>query len=105
MQLVQDEMKQFNLKIEPCPPGHVLHVTDSEDEYECRCNDNDVNIVKCAPNENKITLEVGSHYTYAVATTIHDHRMDFGLIMWTMVQWIAYWSITIVHLVTVNADV
>ena len=35
-----------------------MHVTDSEDEYECKCNDNDVNIVKCIPSENKIVLEV-----------------------------------------------
>ena len=54
-------MKQFTLKIKPCPPGHVLHTTDSKDRYECRCDDNDVHIVKCAPNENKIILEVGSY--------------------------------------------
>ena len=51
-------MKQFNLKIKPCPPGHVMHVTDTEDEYECKCNNNDMNIVKCIPSENKIVLEV-----------------------------------------------
>lgn len=51
-------MKQFNLTIKPCPPGHVLHATDSEDEYQCKCDDNDVNIVECAPTENKIILEV-----------------------------------------------
>ena len=53
-------MKQFNLTIRPCPPGHVLHVTDTKDEYECKCDDNNVNIVECIPNENMIILEVSS---------------------------------------------
>ena len=47
--------------MKPCPPGHVLHTKDSKDKYECRCDDNDVHIVKCAPNENKIILEVSSY--------------------------------------------
>ena len=51
--------------MKPCPPGHVLRITNSEeDEYECKCDDNNVNIVECVPNDNKIILEVGSctHY-------------------------------------------
>ena len=60
---MQDEVKQFNLTIQPCPPGHVLHVTDTKDEYECKCDNNNVNIVECIPNENKITLEVSTSVT------------------------------------------
>ena len=71
---MKDEVKQFNLTMKPCPPGHVLHVTDSNDEYECRCDDNNVNIVECAPNENKIILEVCSSTQYihcTVTTSMH----------------------------------
>ena len=63
-------MKQFNLTIKPCPPGHVLHVTDSKDKYECRCDDTDVNILRCIPNENKITLEVSIRTYIAVYACI-----------------------------------
>lgn len=55
---MKDEVKQFNLTIKSCPPGHVLHITDSDGEYQCRCDDNNVNILECLPNENKIALEV-----------------------------------------------
>ena len=71
---MKDEVKQFNLTMKLCPPGHVLHVTDSNDEYECRCDDNNVNIVECAPNENKIILEVCSSTQYiqcTVTTSMH----------------------------------
>ena len=45
--------------VTPCPPGYVLLSTDEEDEYECRCNDNnDENIVSCQPEKSKIVLEV-----------------------------------------------
>lgn len=47
------------MTIAPCPPGHVLHSTGEEDEYECQCDDvNDQNIVSCVPVENKVVLEV-----------------------------------------------
>ena len=53
-------MEYFDLTIAPCPPGHFLHSTDEEDEFECRCNeDNDKNIVNCLPEQNKIVLQVG----------------------------------------------
>ena len=53
------QVQYFNLTITPCPPGHVLHSTDEEDEYECQCNDdNDDNIVSCLPEESRIVLEV-----------------------------------------------
>ena len=51
-------MKHFALKIKPCPPGHTLHITDSQDECECECNTGDLNIADCFPDENKIILEV-----------------------------------------------
>ena len=54
-----DEMKRFDLTIKPCPPGHVLHATEGKDKFECKCDDNDTNIIKCIPNDNKIALEVG----------------------------------------------
>ena len=56
--MIQDDVNKFNLTIKPCPPGHALQVADSEDEYECRCDDNNVNIVECVPNDNKVLLEV-----------------------------------------------
>ena len=62
MQLVQHETKQFALTIKPCPPGHTLQVTDSNDgynEYECKCNTDNKIIVNCLPDESKIILEVG----------------------------------------------
>ena len=53
------QVQYFNLTITPCPPGHVLHSTDEEDEYECQCNDdNDDNIVSCLPEESRIVLKV-----------------------------------------------
>ena len=51
-------MKKVALRIKPCPPGHTLHITDSKDECECECSDDDLNIVDCFPDENKIILEV-----------------------------------------------
>ena len=57
-QLVENEMKQFALTIKPCPPGQTLHIMDSKDECECRCNADDVNIAECFPDENKVVLEV-----------------------------------------------
>ena len=52
-------MQYFNLTVTPCPPGHVLLSTDEEDEYECRCDDNnDENIVSCLPEESSIVLMV-----------------------------------------------
>ena len=67
---MQDEVKQFNLTILPCPPGHVLHITDTMDEYECKCDSNNENIVKCVSNENKLILEVGI-YTVCLHNYIH----------------------------------
>ena len=53
------QVQYFNLTITPCPPGHALHSTDEEDEYECQCNDeNDDNIVSCLPEEKRVVLEV-----------------------------------------------
>ena len=55
-------MRYFNLTITPCPPGHLLLTTDEEDEYECRCDDNnDENIVSCLPEEGQIVLEVSTY--------------------------------------------
>ena len=54
-------MKSFNLMIRPCPPGHTLSVTDTKDEYQCQCNDNDNNIIDCIPNERKVILEVSNN--------------------------------------------
>ena len=75
MSLYDEQLNYLtSLIIKPCPPGHVLHITDSNDEYECRCDDNNVNIVECAPNQNKIILEVCSSTQYiqcTVATTMH----------------------------------
>ena len=52
-------MQYFNLTVTPCPPGHLLLSTDEEDEYECRCNDNnDDNIVSCLPEESSVVLMV-----------------------------------------------
>ncbi|XP_065919889.1 uncharacterized protein [Dysidea avara] len=54
------QVQYFNLTITSCPPGHVLHSTGEEDEYECQCDDvDDQNIVSCVPEENKIILEEG----------------------------------------------
>ena len=78
VQLVRDEVKQFNLIMKPCPPGHLLHVTDSNDEYECKCDKNNVNIVECAPNETKIILEVCNTtqqlYKCTVSTTMRSQE-------------------------------
>ena len=53
------QVQYFNLTVTPCPPGHVLHSTDEEDEFECQCNDdNDQGIVNCLPEQNKIVLKV-----------------------------------------------
>ena len=53
------QVQYFNLTVTPCPPGHILHPTDDEDEFECQCNDdNDQNIVNCLPEQNKIVLQV-----------------------------------------------
>ena len=54
-------MKLFNLTIKSCPPGHTLSITDTKNEYQCRCNNNDDHIINCVPNERKIVLEVGSN--------------------------------------------
>ena len=58
---MQLETKQFALTIKPCPPGHTLQITDSNNgynEYECKCNTDDQNIIDCLPDESKIILEV-----------------------------------------------
>ena len=58
MQVFKHEMKHLALTIKPCPPGHAMMTTDSKDEYECKCNTDDQNIVDCLSNESKIILEV-----------------------------------------------
>ncbi|XP_065907348.1 uncharacterized protein, partial [Dysidea avara] len=58
------QVEYFNLTVTPCPPGHALHSIDEEDEYQCRCNDDDdQNIVSCV-GENQIVLKEGqwAHY-------------------------------------------
>ena len=46
------------MTVTPCPPGHALHSTDEEDEYQCQCkDDDDQNIVSCV-DENQIVLKV-----------------------------------------------
>jgi len=90
--LIQDDVKQFNLTIKPCPPGHALQVTDTEDEYQCKCDDNNVNIVECMPNNKKIILEVSvAGLTLSITTynCIRIHRKVFGPIMLIMILWIA----------------
>ena len=57
-QVNQSEMEHFALTIKPCPPGQALHITDSKDEWECRCNTDDQNIADCFPDEGKIILQV-----------------------------------------------
>ena len=42
-----------------CPPGLALYPTAVEDEYECKCDDdNDQNVVRCLPDERRLILKV-----------------------------------------------
>ena len=53
------QVEYFNLTITSCPPGLKLLSSEVEDEYECRCNNNnDQNIVDCLPNQRRVILEV-----------------------------------------------
>ena len=56
----------------------MLHVTDTMDEYECKCDHNNENIVECVSNENKLILKVGI-YTVCLHNYIHTCHSQEGL--------------------------
>ena len=55
----QYEEEHINLTVTTCPPGLALYPNNVEDEYECKCDDdNDQNIFKCLPDERRLILKV-----------------------------------------------
>jgi len=55
-------VEHFNLLVTTCPPGHALYSTDVEDEYECKCDDdNDQNIIRCLLDERRLIIKVYTH--------------------------------------------
>ena len=62
-----------------CPPGLALYPTAVEDEYECKCDDdNDQNIVRCLPHERRLILKV---HSYSIWNNKH-RSMPILTIIW-----------------------
>lgn len=71
LQLINYQVRYFNLTMSPCPPGHILYTAEVNDEHLCRCDDNDQNIIECLPEQNMVVLKVKLLFAHLLLAVIY----------------------------------